>query len=161
MYNLKVSLRLRTITFIYSQCTIDCAMGVLILYNHLFLRWMPRCSKWYGNGWWVTENDWKMTGQARLWKVLKFGQNAIAILKVKLNISGLPFHSSKIFGIFSISFPKIFGVGFSTFYTQELAIIDKKKRSPKNFDIKENRLLTFPNGNMVTLCPHSFDKKHR
>ena len=70
-----------------------------------------------------------MTGQARLWKVLKFCQNAIAILKVKLNISGLPFHSSKIFGIFSVtgSFPKIFGVGFFTFYTQQLAIIDKKK----------------------------------
>ena len=56
--------------------------------------------------------------------------------------------------IFPINFPTIFGTGFFTFDSQDLAVIGKK-RSPENFGIKKNNPLEFSNESMIPPCPCS------
>ena len=61
---------------------------------------------------------------------------------------------------FPINFPTIFGSGFFTFDSQDLAIIGKQW-SPENFGIEKNNPLEFSNESMIPPCPCSFDKTCR
>ena len=63
--------------------------------------------------------------------------------------------------LFLLASQRFSELDFSDFIPKNWRLLVKKKRSPKNFDIRETRPLIFSNESMMTPCPRSFDKKRR